>query len=65
MTVADLVAHIRIWTTTDTPKRFYGRYLDQVALWGDDQIAEVVRFVKTRRGAEMAMAHHLKAVYDF
>lgn len=60
MSIADLVAHVRVWTTTDTPKRYYGRYLDLVRGWSDDQIAEVVRFVKTTRGAEMAVAHVVK-----
>ena len=59
MPIATLVAHIRVWANLRGRNPF-SRFLDVVAGWSDDQIADIVRFAKTTRGAEMAVAHVAK-----
>lgn len=54
-TIPELVAHIRKWMPTAT--KHYGRFLDHAARLSDEQIADIVRFAKSRRGAEMALVH--------
>lgn len=55
MPIQSLVAHIRAWVAGPKPNSFYRRYLDRVRAMSDEQIADVVRFAKTTRGAEMAI----------
>jgi hypothetical protein len=57
-TVADLVAHVRTWLPN--ANGHYRRYLDVVGKMSDEQIANVVRFASTPRGAEMAIVHAAK-----
>lgn len=57
MSIADLVAHVRTWVKTT---RVYSRFLEGVPSMSDEAIADVVRFAKTTRGAEMALVHALK-----
>lgn len=59
MTIADLVAHVRSWAMRDA-NRVYARFLEGVPAMPDEAIADVVRFAKTKRGAEMALVHALK-----
>ncbi len=59
MSIADLVAHVRRWAMRDA-NRVYARFLEGVPSMSDEAIADVVRFAKTTRGAEMALVHALK-----
>lgn len=59
MPIADLVAHVRRWAMRDA-NRVYARFLEGVPSMSDEAIADVVRFAKTKRGAEMALVHALK-----
>jgi hypothetical protein len=59
MPIADLVAHVRRWIATDA-KGVYRRFLEVVPTMPDEAIADIVRFARTPRGAEMALVHALK-----
>lgn len=59
MPIAALVAHVRRWIATDA-NGVYRRFLEVVPTMSDEAIADVVRFAKTTRGAEMALVHALK-----
>ena len=57
MPIPDLVAHVRTWARLGA-NRAYARFLERVATMSDAQLADIVRFAKTTRGAEMLVARH-------
>lgn len=59
MSLPLLVAHIRGWLKAG-PKAFYGRFLDQAQALSDADLTEMLRFARTKRGAEMAVVHHIQ-----
>ena len=63
MTIATLVAHLRRWLADPMvqPKAYYARYLDQATRLTDTEIADIIRFAKTTRGAQMALVHHIRS----
>jgi hypothetical protein len=60
MTIADLVTHLRSWLRSPKPNGFYARFLDHALLLTDEQIADIVRFARTTRGAEMALIRSVR-----
>jgi len=62
MSLSDLVAHLRRWVSDPMvqPKAFYARYLDVATRMTDAQIADIVRFAKTTKGAQMALVRHIQ-----
>jgi len=63
MSLTDLVAHLRRWLSDPIaqPKAYYARYLDQATRLTDTEIADIIRFAKTTRGAQMALVHHIRS----